>query len=305
MARQLAGASSRSSATGAYILCGLPMDLAAEVRASALRHEAGPVPIQTGSHLLVRRDFAVSLRDSATLAVVRDTLRAGVVDTTGLPGSAVLGGVVRGPDGRPFPTASVGVLGSTASTVSGQDGRFVLTGVPAGTHAVLVRAIGFTPVTLVVDIATGGRFDTTVVIDKRPQTLAAVSVTAMPNRAERNGFTERRRTGFGSFITKEDIERWGPVDLVDLVTIKPALRRISTPRGDAIVMRGPVGVCAPSIFLDGWEVSFGGGGGMSDVSGFVQPREIVGVEIYTGPIIPPQFDRMVWTSCGSVVLWTR
>ena len=52
-------------------------------------------------------------------------------------------GTVTSDVGRPLPGAAVTIVGTQRGTVTGSDGTFELTGVPAGTHTLRASSLGF------------------------------------------------------------------------------------------------------------------------------------------------------------------
>ena len=307
LSRRIARVVARTSAAGAYVLCGIPSDVAIEIRAVDGTQAAGPVPVQSGPRLLARRDFAVSRTDPAARVVVRDSGRVVRPDSTApSAGTSAVAGIVRSADGRPQPSALVGLLGTANSTRTSDAGRFRLTGVPAGTRALEVRALGFTPATVIVDVASGATLDTAITLDKRPQTLAAVSVVGQAEPSDRTGFAARKRKGFGSFLTAQDIQRWQPFDIVSAVALAPSVERDWTSRGETILLRGSGGGrCTPHIFVDGGQFEMADNASMGELNTLVRPDAIKGMEVYPGPMIPFEFDRLADNGCGSIVIWTR
>jgi hypothetical protein len=71
-------------------------------------------------------------------------------------GRGTLSGTVRAaPTGTPLPYAVIAIPAVGVERFSGADGRFVVTDVPAGSHAVTVRRIGFVPQQSTVTITAG------------------------------------------------------------------------------------------------------------------------------------------------------
>jgi hypothetical protein len=111
----------------------------------------------------------------------------------------------------------------------------------------------------------------------------------------------------GHFITWADIQRQQPFETLDLFRGMLGVRVIRPPNGDAIVesTRG-VGVmggtCPLRVGLDG--IVFGNtiDFSVNDVS----PREIYGIEIYSGAAtIPAQYLAATsGGSCGLIMIWT-
>lgn len=309
--RRIARAVAYASSSGSYVLCGIPADAVIEVRAASGMQGAGPVPVVAGTRLLVRRDFAISSTDAAARVVVRDSGRTVRADTTApAVGTATLTGMVRDPSGRSHPDALIGVLGTDASMRTSEAGRFRLTGVPAGTRAIELRALGLSPTTAIVDIASDASLDTTFTFEKRVQMLPGISVVAKGEPADRTGFSDRKKQGYGLFLTAADIQRWQPQDIVDVFALVPNVHRNWSGRAgmaaEIITMRGgPQGQCTPNIFVDGAPFEVGDAMSMGDLNSLVPPNAIKGVEVYPGPIIPFQYDRTLQTGCGSIVIWTR
>jgi len=44
--------------------------------------------------------------------------------------------------------------------------------------------------------------------------------------------------------------------------------------------------------------------GPDDVDTWVRPNEIAGIEVYTGDMVPIEFQRGL-SGCGSIVIWTK
>ena len=177
---------------------------------------------------------------------------------------------------------------------------------PAGTRALEVRSLGSTRAIVVVDVATGGSVDTVITLEKRVQTLASVSVTAQGEPADRTGFADRRKKGFGTFLTADDIRKYQPFDIVSAVSLAPSIQRSWTASGEVVRMRGSGGGrCVPNIFVDDAQFQVYDDKSMGELNTLVRPEPIKGMEVYPGPLIPFQYDRRSANDCGSIVIWTR
>jgi TonB-linked SusC/RagA family outer membrane protein len=64
-------------------------------------------------------------------------------------------GTVTGEAGQPLPNANVTIPATRLGAVTGDDGRYTITGVPAGTHQVRAQRIGYAPQTQPVTVAAG------------------------------------------------------------------------------------------------------------------------------------------------------
>jgi hypothetical protein len=310
-----------SNASGAYVLCGVPLDVGAEVAAHADGFETGPIPVTPDSLMIARLNIGVSRSDSGAQT------RSGPGNSTGTSarlrfGTASVSGRVRAADGRPL-SATVSVFGAENSTHSDDSGRFHLGRLPAGTRALRVRAIGSEPTIVVVDLRTGATVDTTVTLDRKAQPLAQVTVVNRAPVVDKTGFAERMHRGLGHYLTDADIERRPAIDLIGLLERLPGLH-VQLQMGPGyrpitkILMRGgrssngrtlanAVNQCVPSFYLDGAYYSLDQPpmDPMQSLRNFVRPEDIKGIEVYTPSQAPPQFDRSSTTACGSIVIWTK
>ena len=156
LARQERIVTARSDANGSYAACGVPTDVSVVARARVSAHVTGLVAVDFAQRPFDVRDFAVSLADSGASAARLARLDSLIANGETAPpsGSAVLVGSVRGPDGKPVPEAQVALFGFPVSVRTDASGVFRLTGVPAGSQTIEVRAVGFAPQRRTVDLAT-------------------------------------------------------------------------------------------------------------------------------------------------------
>lgn len=196
-------------------------------------------------------------------------------------------------------------------TEANNRGEWNLSEIPTGTRVLHVRAVGFYPQRVVVDVVDGAPTIFTE-LPTMKAVLDTVRVTASRVTRESRGFEERRRTGIGRFVTQEDILRRQPLATSDLFNSVAGLRveRADNPAdGRRVFMSGSVGDrCFPAIYIDGQYMS---DLGADDIDSFVRPDEVVGIEIYSGPWAPVQFTRGMagigtdGNLCGSIVIWTQ
>ncbi|MBI3792525.1 MAG: carboxypeptidase regulatory-like domain-containing protein [Gemmatimonadetes bacterium] len=294
---------------GEFILCGIPTDVAVDIRAAHGVLAAGPVQVQAGEAMIAHIDFTVPVADSGARMLAGDSGRALRPDSAPPPGSSVLTGTVREHDGKPIADALVGVMGFSMNARTSATGQFALTRVPAGTRTVQVRALGATPRNVTIDFPENQRFEMVITLEKRPPTLATVAVQGTKDGGDiphsSTGFASRRKLGTGRYVTGDDIRKYGAMSLVDAIMIAPGVRREWSSMGPSVSIRGSKGQCTPSMYLDGMNLSTGERGAITELEQFIRPEAITGIEVYPGPFIPPQFDRTSVTGCGSIVIWTR
>jgi len=132
--------------------------------------------------------------------------------------------------------------------------------------------------------------------------LDTVRITASPfHGRDINAFYQRRRSGIGRYLTSDDIAKRGAIVASDIFRSVPGLRLDRGGLGgDTIWMRGAFGLCVPDVYINGAVMQLG----PDDIDSVVQPKEIAGIEIYSGENVPPQFQRGL-SGCGSIVIWTK
>jgi len=291
---------------GLYVLCGLPSDADMVADATLGPRRSGAVEARVPPFGLARRDF--TLGDSVSAAEVaaaqrssRDSASATAAGVAMARGSARLSGRVRTLRGQPVAGALVMVWGSDVTGRTDADGGFALLGLPAGTYTLEARAIGFAPKRVPVELSSTRATAATVTLDEPVALLTSVTVYGRPPRRSRDltGFVQRSQQGGGHFVTREDIDRRNPTLVTDL------FRGVS---GVQVVSRGGMGYdvllrggCRPVVFVDGVPVRD------VDIDMVLYPRDLIGIEIYSGPAATPaQFNQGVQSgNCGTVVIWTR
>ncbi|MFL5577083.1 MAG: TonB-dependent receptor [Gemmatimonadaceae bacterium] len=285
----------RPRPSGFYIVCGLPSDIALDADADAPGgRRSGIVDLNLRAGEMRRLDFALA---DSTSAVAAPTDSAG---ERKLRGSARVAGTVRDAGGRPVVRANVGVRGAAVTTVTSETGTFALGGLPAGTRALEVRAIGYEPASVPVTLRSGASAAARVTLQRRADVLAPVTVLGKESRRTRDitGFLERSRTGMGKYLTAEDIEKRNPIQLTDALRMTSGIQ--VRPNGFGYSIQGRGG-CSPSVFIDGLPVY----DGARDIDELVRPSEVAGIEVYSGSgSVPGQFATQS-NGCGTVLIWTK
>ena len=221
--------------------------------------------------------------------------------------TATVLGVVRDTTGRPLADVHVSAVGTRYGVYTRSDGSFTLPPVPAGAQLVRARRIGYGPEIATMVLAPGDTAELQFTL-ARVQVLAAVVTEGRSLRERRYAaFEERRLRGFGSFITREQMEKWHATRPSD------ALRRVAGVRFDydqygrkhmvmsrTAALNGP---CRPLVYVDGsiWIMPAD-----MDVD-FALPgmMEIEAIEVYKGPASVPVTLNATGSACGVVSIWTR
>ena len=226
----------------------------------------------------------------------------GIIAFLALAGSAqaqtrLLSGVVKDSLGVPIYSAAIAIGADVVRTDS--SGTFVVSLPRTDSVTIHVRRIGFEQVTfaLSVDEAIGNRIE--VVLNAIAQNLSAVEVQELEFRAMTilRNFDERRKTGLGVYITREDIERRNTHDVVELLR---GQRGVTVDRGgDVRFVRQASRACTPDVYVDG---QFTPGLPLTTVLA----QDVEGIEVYSGiSQLPAEFMRPGKFNCGAIVLWSR
>ncbi|MBP6771779.1 MAG: carboxypeptidase regulatory-like domain-containing protein [Gemmatimonadaceae bacterium] len=236
-------------------------------------------------------------------------------------GVRLSGIVLAGRDGSPLADAQVSIIGGPEARAN-ERGQWAIVSAPVGTRTLEVRAVGHYPVRRAVDVMDG-------VAPIRVSLVTLKSVldtmkTVSKRRVNTNlmGFHERRQMGNGQFFGPEDVERLRPLQTSDLFRqvrglmldrgqasdlSSPFEGRAATTRAapapeNKFVMRGLFAPnCIPTVFLNDHRLN---DINAEDLDGFVRPREIAGIEIYSPTQAPAQFQPGL-SGCGAIVIWTR
>jgi hypothetical protein len=189
------------------------------------------------------------------------------------------------------------VLGAPG-IVTDETGRFQLTRLPAGSHTVEARALGYGLSRQTVVLRHG---DTTwVEIVLQPATvLREARITAkMPLGSDRASFELRRKTGGGYFMTREKLAATPMLSGVfgSIPSIQFDARQAAS--DGALRMRYGLQSCTPYVFIDGIRANAG------VLLETFRPSDLVAIEVYPrGFSAPAEF--FVDEKCGVVVAWTK
>jgi hypothetical protein len=288
-----------ADSTGRYQLCGVPADGPTTVGVS----DSGFYPIDL--ELIVpagdaaRQDFRLAAPGSSDHA---STIQ---LDVRGDSGNALLSG-----------NAEIDALALNAVVDSG---HATISGVPAGTWLMVVRAIGFEPKAVAID-ASGSTTHATVDLARIPFVLDSVLVkaTGAPHdSAVVAGIKFRLRTANGTYIAADNLAVRNSIEASDgiaaatgfvwkgktSVTARPYSRGFvladcnSLPTGDTVLQSGNKTV---AIYLDGSRVP----GGLEMINRMVPPSDILAIEAYPDVISAPFLWRTN-DACAVIAFWTK
>ncbi|MCU0635223.1 MAG: TonB-dependent receptor [Gemmatimonadaceae bacterium] len=283
IARESPAILGRVTASGGYLVCNVPTD--GEVLIVGVVDDG-------------RRGVLNFLPDGALVSA--RVLRLADDAPTGVRGGAVVGR-----DGTPVTAARVEVGRDTTRVLSDATGAFAFGGTTPATGELRVRGVGFRPVRTLLDSAARSVVFTLDALSA--QELAAVTVQGERPASEAPAeFEARRKSGFGNFVTRDDILKRNPMQLSHMLERMPGMMvdqatgRVRNLRGAS--MSGP---CEPIYFVDGVRFDAGGGGNSPGPLTFIPPEDVAGIEVYRGAAQVPQQYGGSNAGCGAIVVWTR
>lgn len=208
-------------------------------------------------------------------------------------------GVFDGQTGDPVEGAEVSDLFGKLTAITSASGAVSLAFLPEGETMIRIRKVGYAAKTMVVAISPIDTVPLTILLERSAQVLPTVVTKDSSVRKWRSPglqeFEQRRRLGFGQFITDSVLRRY------DSGTLTNAIRRLA---GVAVNCRGSICVavsqrarCAVKVYQDGFPI------GERNLENF-QTYNYSGVEYYNTATIPPQYNQ-TGNSCGVLLLWTR
>jgi hypothetical protein len=300
IAREVSAIEAATGPSGLAAACGVPLSTPLLVQGASGSDSSGAFEITLPSSGVYHRDVFV-----APLVRTSVSTSDSVPSVALLHGSGRVHGRVTGATGRPITDATVTVWGTGVETVTNEKGEFALGNLPAGTHTLEARSLGFVPARQPVDIVSGIAGAAEVELTNLGIMLDTIRVTSQ--RIFTRGladFERRKRMGFGHFFDETEIERRKPIVLTDLLRALPGVYVVPSQwGGDDVLMRGGpggAGMCRPNLVIDGVRQ-------MNDatfpVNSLVWVNQVRAVEVYDRPTsVPAEYQTM--TGCGAIVVWT-
>jgi hypothetical protein len=211
----------------------------------------------------------------------------------------------------PIREASVTWMQTGRAAKTDSLGRFSIDGVTTGIQRFLVNAPGYARGTLVLAFARSEVIERDLLLDSAAvvaqdtthrervaQPLAPIPVKAEPSLGPRYADFERRRaTGRGQYLTADDFERGGFMNLQDAMRNLRGTRLSCSGINCSIQMtRAPLG-CNPDYVVDER---------VDNVFGPQVPvRDVQAVEVYSGASDVPGEFAGTNAGCGVIVIWTK
>ncbi|MFC1791285.1 carboxypeptidase regulatory-like domain-containing protein [Gemmatimonadota bacterium] len=227
----------------------------------------------------------------------------------------VQGRVVEAIGQQPVSGASVMLLDTAfavmAGATSNSTGVFQVDAPRPGAYYILTEALGYEPsMNGILELGEGGMISVELYLKPKPIVLDSMKIAVerkmVFEHLERWGYYERQTTGFGHFITPEEIRQRNPRYYSDLFRNAPGVRVEGASNASTLSIanasiRGAT--CAPNVYVDGILIyvseDFGG------LQGAVDITQISGVEVYTRASNVPLEWGGTGSACGVVLIWTR
>lgn len=238
---------------------------------------------------------------------------------SGLRAQEVHGTLLAAETGTMLPYGTVELLDANlqavATTYTDVLGRFALVAPGPGRYS--LRGSHMTAQPLIagpLDLVADQVASVELALALQPIELDPLMVSVRPEYRQlvRKGFYERAKTGFGTFISPEQVEKWRPMRTTDLLRRIPGIRLEVDPEQ---INRYVVTMTRAGMFSG--QINSAGGGRrclprivVDDVSLYdfnlddLPAQDIFAVEVYRSPIeVPPQYAG-AGENCGAIVVWT-
>ena len=230
---------------------------------------------------------------------------------------------------RVIPGVEITLPAVSKTTTSDAKGAFKLTDIPAGSHVVRARVIGFVPFEAIVEFKSGKVVERGIVM---PRFTMLDSVRVVGEVYVPLSYLENRARGFGSFMGRAELEKTGNRALAEVVALLPGLgvvrgragegylmskRAVAVPKAGVSVVgtdlyiadkheqaRGIVTGCYARVYLDGQLLNPSTPADPVNVNDF-GVRSIEAIEYYpSGAQVPSMYARLN-SACGVFVIHTR
>lgn len=194
-----------------------------------------------------------------------------------------------------FLTAGSGETRTVRRSETGQDGRFIFTGLPAGAYQLTVDRLGYRSLTDSITVPPGTELRVQAELSTLPLDLEPIVVVVGARSQDVvPGLGGRVQRGVGTIITRDRIEATKAQHVSEILRLAPGVRLV--PEGDLGYTVRLRGGCRPAIWIDDARTQ------SIDVDAILLPSDVEAVEVYHANELPARFGQ---DPCGAVVFWTR
>jgi hypothetical protein len=223
--QRIAWIQSPVDANGTYRLCGVPADTRVALRTEADSTSSwGSLP------------FVLQFPDARRFA--RADL---MLDSTVVAFASFSGSVIADTTGVPIENAEITITDMGRTVLTDRRGAFRVSEIPIGPHLISIKRVGYAPMMTTIAFEANRAVEQRVMLN-RATTLATVAVSAEGSFKE---FEERRNSGIGRFMGREQLDKHKGRRLGDVLTQVSGFGSASQAAGHAWV----VGKRAPSHLL--------------------------------------------------------
>ena len=230
-----------------------------------------------------------------------------------LQAKTVIGIVTDVKSGQPLKDVIIMIVDTTntmrAMEMSDSSGAFIITGITQNKFQLRTYRYGYVSTTTgPYNLTTHDTLSMLIRLEATPFTLAEIEVTAkkIDPYLDKVNFYERKNSGNGKFITWEDIKNRGINNVYTIFKSIPGL--ISTRKSVSFSRYSAISLAEtqtePVTYIDGLFIPEGFG--LSEIIGtigFLNPDDILGIEIYNAINAPVQYSKGL--NKGVMLIWTK
>jgi hypothetical protein len=266
-----------TDSVGNYVLCGVEEFAEPRMVALSAQAQSGAIALPSQVRPLRRVDLVLSPNDAPRVP---------------------LRGRVRNEQGAGVEGVRITLDGVDGEWVTSREGTFSVTDAPLGTRMLSLRAVGYSPVSQVVEVL-GGIMPLLEIPLERTVELEGVRVTERVDiRRVRSDFESRRRAGWARFVDSTAIDKApfvrAALNMVQGITVRP---RGNAPTTEFEIL-GRNG-CQAHLYMDGT---------ISDTEEVnrIPKEQIAAIEIYPSvAFAPAQLIRVRADNCAVAAFWTK
>ena len=256
-------------------------------------------------------------------AIAISALPIGMVLAQARPTLGLIDGIVTDTSLVPVAGADSSIQRTGIRVATTDNGRFRITAVPAGEYLLTIRKVGYEPVVRSIEVGTIDTLRLSITLERAQASLDTVVVRGKSQSPRMAAFDRRRELGRGQFLTQEDIAKRNVTFGTELMRTFTGVNvkmypgaggqmqyfavstrsgttdqyRIMTRRGtQEQAMQG----CPMQVYIDGVAMPT-----PFSLDELPSPRNIAGVELYSGPATTPVEFGGAERKCGVVAVWTR
>lgn len=191
--------------------------------------------------------------------------------------------------------ARVSLVGTEYSATTSHRGEFSFKNLPAGKYVIKASAIGYATLSSEIEVKEKETLEIRFEAPPEGVRLPELMVVETPNLPPE--FVRRSQTGGGRYFSRADIERRNASSLGDLLRTVAGLRVTCSRVPCRVQFTRSTRNCPMAYWLDGTP---------TDAFNVLlqQPRELDGVEVYSGLAETPP-ELYVPNTCGALAVWTR